>query len=47
MNRETARRIAKAMERAGFTAAAENFVNERSEDYNAWQSKRLEKIWLS
>lgn len=47
MDRHTAKKVAKAMNSAGYQAAAENFANERAGSYNEWQSKRLEKVWLS
>lgn len=47
MELETAQAIAKAMNQAGFHAAAENFVQDRARSYNEWQVKRLEKVWLS
>lgn len=47
MDVETAREVAKAMERAGFTAAAENFVVERARYYKDWQVKLITRAWLS
>lgn len=47
MDKETARKVAKAMSDAGYHAAAENFVSERAHLYNDWQSKRIASVWLS
>jgi hypothetical protein len=47
MNKETANKIARAMDRAGYQEAAAGFVSERSYLYNDYHSRRLEKIWLS
>jgi hypothetical protein len=47
VNFELAKNIANAMYRAGYEAAAENFVNERAPYYTERETRRLERYWLS